>query len=66
MKFREAQAIATKHATSDFYVNYYRDMERMYLPALLKTIESRSPTRILEVGPGWVQPRCGSPTRDMT
>jgi 2-polyprenyl-3-methyl-5-hydroxy-6-metoxy-1,4-benzoquinol methylase len=53
MKFSEAQAIATKHATSDYYVNSYRDMERMYLPALLETIESRSPTRILEVGPGW-------------
>jgi SAM-dependent methyltransferase len=53
MKFQEAQAVATKHATSDYYVGSYRDMEKMYLPALLEEIESKSPTSVLEVGPGW-------------
>ncbi len=53
MDFAEAQAVATKHAPSDYYVDNYRDMERMYLPALLERIDATPPTRVLEVGPGW-------------
>ena len=53
MKFREAQAVATSHAPHDYYVNNYREMERMYLPSLLKEVKPMSPTRVLEVGPGW-------------
>ena len=53
MNFTEAQEVATSHAPSDYYVEHYRDMERMYLPALFKELESKSPMRVLEVGPGW-------------
>lgn len=53
MNLAEAQTIAAEHAPHDYYVNSYRDMERMYLPALFKTVEGTPPSRILEVGPGW-------------
>lgn len=53
MDFRKAQSVATQHAPSDYYVEHYRDMERMYLPALFDTLDTRPPGRVLEIGPGW-------------
>jgi 2-polyprenyl-3-methyl-5-hydroxy-6-metoxy-1,4-benzoquinol methylase len=53
MDLAEAQTIAAELAPHDYYVNSYRDMERMYLPALLAKIEDVAPCRVLEVGPGW-------------
>ncbi|MGI9667140.1 MAG: class I SAM-dependent methyltransferase [Acidimicrobiia bacterium] len=53
MDFAEAQAIAATHAPSDYYVDAYREMERMYLPSLFASLDDIQPGRILEVGPGW-------------
>lgn len=53
MDFREAQLVVAEHAPNDYYVDHYRPMEQMYLPALFETLENTSPRRILEIGPGW-------------
>ncbi len=53
MDLTEAQIIAAQYAPHDYYVESYRDMERMYLPALLKSLEGMPPSRVLEIGPGW-------------
>lgn len=53
MDFREAQLVVANHAPNDYYVEHYRSMEQMYLPALFRTLEKTSPRRILEIGPGW-------------
>jgi 2-polyprenyl-3-methyl-5-hydroxy-6-metoxy-1,4-benzoquinol methylase len=53
MDLESAQAVAAEHAPSDYYVDHYRRMERMYLPALFKAVRGHPPTRVLEIGPGW-------------
>lgn len=53
MEFSEAQAIAASHAPSDYYVDSYREMERMYLPALFAKLGKAQAGRVLEIGPGW-------------
>lgn len=53
MDLDEAQAVATQFAPHDYYINQYRDMERMYLSPLFADLQKYEPTRVLEVGPGW-------------
>jgi len=48
-----AQIVAARHAPHDYYYDQYRHMERMYLPALFKTLDEYPPSRVLEIGPGW-------------
>lgn len=53
MDLDEAQTVVAQHAPYDYYVQHYRDMERMYLPYLLEYLAEYEPTRVLEIGPGW-------------
>ncbi len=53
IEFEKTQELIAEFAPRDYYVEEYRYMERMYLPALFQSLETLPPGRAIEIGPGW-------------
>jgi 2-polyprenyl-3-methyl-5-hydroxy-6-metoxy-1,4-benzoquinol methylase len=53
IEFEKTQELIAEFAPRDNYVEEYRHMEQMYLPALFQSLEALPSGRAIEVGPGW-------------